>query len=87
MPWVTCGQEKEFQLKGFISLEEINLSRQKQNYRIYLVFSHQTCNISFLSSFTHTSIASFLWDIDKQYRPQNAVSGQDLSLFAYRMLY
>ena len=27
MPWVTCGQEKEFWLKGFISLEEINLSR------------------------------------------------------------
>ena len=27
MPWVTCGQEKEFRLKGFISLEEINLSR------------------------------------------------------------
>ena len=36
MPWVTCGQEKEFRLKGFISLEEINLSRQKQNYRFYL---------------------------------------------------
>ena len=29
-------RKKEFQLKGFISLEEINLSRQKQNYRIYL---------------------------------------------------
>ena len=36
MPWVTCGQEKEFRLKRFISLEEINLSRQKQNYRFYL---------------------------------------------------
>ena len=29
-------RKKEFQLKGFISLEEINLSRQKQNYRFYL---------------------------------------------------
>ena len=29
-------RKKEFRLKGFISLEEINLSRQKQNYRIYL---------------------------------------------------
>ena len=26
---------KKFQLKGFISLEEINLSRQKLNYRFY----------------------------------------------------
>ena len=26
-------RKKEFRLKGFISLEEINLSRQKQNYR------------------------------------------------------
>ena len=31
MPWVTCGQENEFRLKGFI-----NLSRQKQNYGFYL---------------------------------------------------
>ena len=30
------ARKKEFQLKGFISLEEINLSRQKQNYRFYL---------------------------------------------------
>ena len=29
-------RKKEFQIKGFISLEEINLSRQKQNYRLYL---------------------------------------------------
>ena len=29
-------RKKEFQLKRFISLEEINLSRQKQNYRFYL---------------------------------------------------
>ena len=29
-------RKKEFWLKGFISLEEINLSRQKQNYRFYL---------------------------------------------------
>ena len=29
-------RKKEFRLKGFISLEEINLSRQKQNYRFYL---------------------------------------------------
>ena len=29
-------RKKEFRLKGFISLEEINHSRQKQNYRIYL---------------------------------------------------
>ena len=28
-------RKKEFRLKGFISLEEINLSRQKQNYRFY----------------------------------------------------
>ena len=30
-------RKKEFRLKGFISLEEINLSRQKQNYRFYLL--------------------------------------------------
>ena len=29
-------KKKEFQLKGFISTEEINLSRQKQNYGLYL---------------------------------------------------
>ena len=29
--------KKEFRLKGFISLEEINLCWQKQNYRIYLL--------------------------------------------------
>ena len=29
-------RKKEFRLKGFISLEETNLSRQKQNYRFYL---------------------------------------------------
>ena len=29
-------RKKEFRLKGFISLEEINLSRQKQNYGFYL---------------------------------------------------
>ena len=29
-------RKKEFWLKGFISLEEINLSRQKLNYRFYL---------------------------------------------------
>ena len=29
-------RKKEFRLKGFISLEEINLSRQKQNNRFYL---------------------------------------------------
>ena len=29
-------RKKEFRLKGFISLEEINLSRQKENYRFYL---------------------------------------------------
>ena len=29
-------RKKVFQLKGFISLEEINLSRQKQNYGFYL---------------------------------------------------
>ena len=28
--------KKEFRLKGFISLEEINLSRQKQKYEFYL---------------------------------------------------
>ena len=28
--------KKEFRLKGFISLEEINLSRQKQDYGFYL---------------------------------------------------
>ena len=31
-----CLRKKEFRLKGFISLEEIYLSRQKQNYRFYL---------------------------------------------------
>ena len=30
-------RKNEFQLKGFISLEEINLSWQKQNYRFYLL--------------------------------------------------
>ena len=29
-------RKKEFRLKGFISLEEIILSRHKQNYRFYL---------------------------------------------------
>ena len=29
-------RKKEFRLKVFISLEEINLSRQKQNYGFYL---------------------------------------------------
>ena len=29
-------RKNEFRLKGFISLEEINLSMQKQNYRFYL---------------------------------------------------
>ena len=29
-------RKKEFRLKRFISLEEINLSRQKQNYHFYL---------------------------------------------------
>ena len=29
-------RKKEFRLKGFISLKEINLSRQKQNNRFYL---------------------------------------------------
>ena len=28
-------RKKEFRLKGFISLEEISLSGQKQNYRFY----------------------------------------------------
>ena len=32
MPWVTCGQGKGVSAKGFISLEEINLSWEKQNY-------------------------------------------------------
>ena len=40
MPWVTCGQEKEFQLKGVISLEEINLARQKQNYHFICLINH-----------------------------------------------
>ena len=29
-------RKNEFRLKGFISLEEINLSRQKRNYGFYL---------------------------------------------------
>ena len=29
-------KKKEFRLKGFISLEEINLLRQKHNYGFYL---------------------------------------------------
>ena len=29
-------RKKEFRLNGFISLEEINLSEQNQNYRFYL---------------------------------------------------
>ena len=35
-------RKKEFRLMGFISLEEINLSRQKQNYRFYL-FDESWC--------------------------------------------
>ena len=34
--WSPVVRKREFRLKGFISLEEINLSRQKQNYRFYL---------------------------------------------------
>ena len=34
--WPPVVRKKEFRLKGFISLEEINHSRQKQNYRFYL---------------------------------------------------
>ena len=30
-------RKKQSRLKGFISLEEINLSRRKQNYRFYLL--------------------------------------------------
>ena len=30
-------RKKEFRLKGFISLEEINLSRQKQSYGFYVL--------------------------------------------------
>ena len=30
-------RKKEFRLKRFISIEEINLSRQKQNYGFYLL--------------------------------------------------
>ena len=40
MPWVTCGQEKGVRLKGFISLEELNLSRQKQNYGYICLINH-----------------------------------------------
>ena len=46
MPRVTCGQEKAVPAKGiyfprgFISLEEINLSRQKQNYRLICLINH-----------------------------------------------
>ena len=44
MKWVSSHRgigslvmrKKEFGLKRFISLEEINISRQKQNYRFYL---------------------------------------------------
>ena len=44
MTWVSSHRclgspvvrKKKFQLKGFISLEEINLSQQNQNYRFYL---------------------------------------------------
>ena len=36
MPLIPVVRKKEFRLKGFISLEEINLSRQKQNYQFYL---------------------------------------------------
>ena len=36
MPWVTCGQEKRVLAKEINFLEEINLSRQKQNCRFYL---------------------------------------------------
>ena len=33
---IDAVRKKEFRLKGFISLEKINLSRQKQNYGFYL---------------------------------------------------
>ena len=32
MPWSPVVRKREFRLKGFIFLEEINLFRQKQNY-------------------------------------------------------
>ena len=43
-------RKKEFGLEGFISLEEISLSSQKQNYGFYLFdkswyFFRQTCYI------------------------------------------
>ena len=34
--WSVVVRKKEFRLKEFISLEEINISRQKQNYIFYL---------------------------------------------------
>ena len=40
MSWVTCGQDKGVPAKGSISLEEINLSRQKQNYQIICLINH-----------------------------------------------
>ena len=33
--WSLVVRNKEFRQKGLISLEKINLSRQKQNYRFY----------------------------------------------------
>ena len=33
-------RKKEFWLKGFISLDEINLSRQKQNYQFNCLINH-----------------------------------------------
>ena len=60
MPWVTCGEEKRSSdLKRFIFLEEINLPKQKQNYRFYLFdkscfFFRQTCNINVYITITYT---------------------------------
>ena len=34
--WSFVVRKKEFRLKRFISQEEINLLRQKQNYRFYV---------------------------------------------------
>ena len=52
-------RKKEFRLKGFISPEEINLSRQKQNYRLYLFDTRQTCNIK-LYLLLMTKVVSFV---------------------------
>ena len=49
-------RKKEFRLKVFISLEEINLSRQKQKYRFYLFDKSWCCPVKHVIYFIINNI-------------------------------